>query len=261
MEYIIIPFVAFVGSILTFFSGFGLGTILLPAFALFFPVEISIAMSALVHFVNNLAKFKLLYKHTNFDIALIFGASGLIASFAGAKLLSLLSNSNFQQHQILLFNTNTNINLLNLIIGILMIFFALFELIPKLQNLKFAKKLMPLGGVISGFFGGLSGHQGALRSAFLIKANLDKYQFIATGVLISLFIDSIRIITYTTTFSFNPSTANNNSTILIFLSISAAIIGALVGKKFLPKIQINFLQIIIGIGLIGYGVGLIFGKL
>jgi acyl-CoA reductase-like NAD-dependent aldehyde dehydrogenase len=41
---------------------------------------------------------------------------------------------------------------------------------------------LPVGGLLSGFFGGLSGHQGALRSVFLLRAGLTKESFIATGV-------------------------------------------------------------------------------
>lgn len=44
---------------------------------------------------------------------------------------------------------------------------------------------LPLGGLLSGFFGGLSGNQGALRSAFLLKAGLSKEAFIATGTVSS----------------------------------------------------------------------------
>ena len=38
MEYVVIGSVAAFASLLTFFSGFGLGTILTPAFMLFFPI-------------------------------------------------------------------------------------------------------------------------------------------------------------------------------------------------------------------------------
>ena len=44
MELIIISLVAFLTAILTFFSGFGLCNILMPVFALFFPVDIAIAL-------------------------------------------------------------------------------------------------------------------------------------------------------------------------------------------------------------------------
>ena len=54
MEYAIVIFVAFGASMLTFFSGFGLGSMLTPAFILFFPPEIAVAATAIVHFLNNL---------------------------------------------------------------------------------------------------------------------------------------------------------------------------------------------------------------
>jgi len=37
-------------------SGFGLGTLLLPVFALFFPLPVAIAATALVHLANNFFK-------------------------------------------------------------------------------------------------------------------------------------------------------------------------------------------------------------
>ncbi len=56
MEYIVICLVALLVSALTLFSGFGLGTVLMPAFALFFPVPVAIAATAVVHLANNLFK-------------------------------------------------------------------------------------------------------------------------------------------------------------------------------------------------------------
>ena len=43
---LIIPVVALVASLLTLISGFGLGTLLLPVFALFFPLELAVALTA-----------------------------------------------------------------------------------------------------------------------------------------------------------------------------------------------------------------------
>lgn len=45
---------------LTLFSGFGLGTILMPVFALFFPLPLAISATAVVHFANNIFKFGLM---------------------------------------------------------------------------------------------------------------------------------------------------------------------------------------------------------
>jgi hypothetical protein len=46
MTYLLVCVVALVVSGLTFLSGFGLGTLLLPAFAVFFPVPVAVAASA-----------------------------------------------------------------------------------------------------------------------------------------------------------------------------------------------------------------------
>lgn len=56
MELIILCLAALIASLLTFFSGFGLGTILTPVFAIFFPLEIVVALTGVVHFLNNIFK-------------------------------------------------------------------------------------------------------------------------------------------------------------------------------------------------------------
>src|SRR5690606_33015551 len=93
LEYLIICLFALLASGLTFFSGFGLGTILLPVFALFFPVDISVALVAIVHFLNNLFKLGLIGRKADKKVILKFGIPAIIAAFAGAYLLTLLSET------------------------------------------------------------------------------------------------------------------------------------------------------------------------
>ena len=82
-----------------------------------------------------------------------------------------------------------SISYVKFLISLLLIVFALIDLIPFFKKLKFGEKSLPIGGFLSGFFGGLSGNQGALRSSFLIKLNLEKQTFIATTVIISFFVE------------------------------------------------------------------------
>lgn len=56
MAYIVISITALFVSALTLFSGFELGTVLMPAFALFFPIQIVTAATAVVHLANNIFK-------------------------------------------------------------------------------------------------------------------------------------------------------------------------------------------------------------
>jgi hypothetical protein len=91
IEYITICTVALLASGLTLFSGFGLGTILMPVFALFFPLPLAIASTAVVHLSNNLFKLLLLGRHADRGVVIRFGIPALVfaavlAAFLGAFL-------------------------------------------------------------------------------------------------------------------------------------------------------------------------------
>ena len=60
MDLLVVSLTALLASGLTLYSGFGLGTLLMPAFALFVPVELAVAATALVHGANSLLKGVLL---------------------------------------------------------------------------------------------------------------------------------------------------------------------------------------------------------
>jgi hypothetical protein len=81
IEYAVICSVAIVVSALTLFSGFGLRTLLMPAFALFFPINVAVASTAVVHLVNNLFKVGLVGKHANIRVVIrsIFGPAKALA--------------------------------------------------------------------------------------------------------------------------------------------------------------------------------------
>lgn len=250
MQEIIIIITAFLASGLTFFSGFGLGTILLPVFAIFFPVEIAVALTAIVHFLNNVFKFLLVGKSIDKSILWRFGIPAIISAFVGAFVLNYLSDLKpFHEYQLL--GKTFQMTFIKIIIAALLIFFALFDLIPKLKNLKFNKKYLPIGGFISGFFGGLSGHQGALRSAFLIRSGLSKESFIATGIAIACLIDVTRLSVYAENIFKNHEMLNWN---LVLIATLAAFAGAFLGNKMLKKMTISALQSFVAVALIVFSV-------
>jgi uncharacterized membrane protein YfcA len=255
MEYLIICFAALIGSGLTLFSGFGLGTILVPVFGLFFPIEIAIMLTAIVHFLNNLFKLFLLGKNANRNVVLRFGIPAIAFAFLGAYLLSLLT----EMHTVFDYqigNHTFEIMPIKLIIGIVLLFFSLFEVIPSLSKLQFDQKYLPLGGILSGFFGGLSGNQGALRAAFLIRANLSPQSYIATGVVIACLIDICRLFIYSKIIIIHY---NQFDYILLILATLSAFIGAYFGNKLLKKVTIKNLQTIVATMLILFALLLILG--
>lgn len=91
MDILAVALVAFFASALTLFSGFGLGTILMPAFALMMPVEVAIAATALVHLANNLFKLVLVGRQADGRVLLRFAVPAALAAVVGASLLVRLS--------------------------------------------------------------------------------------------------------------------------------------------------------------------------
>lgn len=256
----VIPITAFIASIFTFFSGFGLGTILLPVFTIYYDAPIAVGLTAIVHFLNNTFKIALVHKNIDWKIVLKFGIPSLLAALVGAFLLKNLFSKTIviTEYYLEITEIKHQITLFNLIIGILIIFFSLFEIIPYFKKLSFDGTKLTIGGLLSGFFGGLSGHQGALRSAFLVRLPLSKESFIATGTAIACIVDIARMSVYAITFDFVH--VKNNASILLF-TISAAFIGAYFGNKLLKKTTLNFLKWFVTIFMITVALLMILGLL
>jgi uncharacterized membrane protein YfcA len=133
------------------------------------------------------------------------------------------------------------------IIAVLLVIFAGIDLIPFFNTLQFGKDKLAIGGILSGFFGGLSGNQGALRTAFLIKAGLSKEAFIATAVVVSTFVDFTRLSVYATGIAATGLTSHLD---LVIAATFSGIAGAFLGHKLLKKVTFRGIQITIAIMLI-----------
>lgn len=246
MEILIISLAAFLVAILTFFSGFGLGTILAPVFMFFFPVEVAIGLTGVVHLFNNLFKLLLVGRHADKGVVLRFGIPAVLFAVLGSWLLLQITDLKplFSYWAV---GITFNIYPVKLTIAILLMFFAFIELIPYFSRLQFSKKHLAVGGAISGFFGGLSGVQGALRSAFLIKAGLSKEAFIATAVVVSTFVDITRLGIYALNFT---GAGLSQNLVLVVAATLSGILGAYVGNRLLKKVTLKSVQQTVAVMLI-----------
>lgn len=252
MDIFLISLTAFLTAILTFFSGFGLGTILTPVFMVFFPVDLAIALTGVVHFFNNIFKLFLVGKNADKEVLIRFGIPAVIAAFLGSWLLLQITDLQ-PLFSYSLFGKTFLVYPVKFLISLLLIVFASMDLIPYFQKLQFGKEKLPFGGFLSGFFGGLSGNQGALRAAFLIRAGLSKEAFIGTAVVVSTFVDLTRLGVYATRFV--SADLTDNLTVVLFATLSA-IAGAYLGNKLLKKVTLKFLQVTVAILLIMVSVAL-----
>jgi uncharacterized membrane protein YfcA len=258
MDLIIIGLTACLVSALTLFSGFGLGTILMPVFALFFPVSLAIAATAFVHFANNLFKFGLMARQADWQVVARFSIPAVLTAIAGAALLSV-----FDRLPILYRYTIDNmifeITMIKVVIGSLICVFAMLELSPRFQNLTLPSRWLPLGGALSGFFGGLSGNQGAFRSAFLLRAGLSKEGFVATGIVSAVLVDITRLTVYGVGFLADQLSATRELIAPVVVGSVCAFIGALAGKRILQKITLCSVQRVVAAMMIIIGGGLVLG--
>lgn len=247
MDYLFIGAIALFASMLTFFSGFGLGTVLLAAFLYLFPEEpvTAVALTAIVHLLNNIFKVALVGKNMDGKTVLRFGLPAMIGSAAGG--LILLQIADLEPWYTYAINGNAyQMTPVKVVIGALMLVFSILELVPRFQKIQFGGKALYVGGVLSGFFGGLSGHQGALRSMFLIKLGLGKTTFIATGIVCAVLIDLMRLPVYFGKIT-QADYAENAG--LLITGVACAFAGAFLGSRLLQKVTIGFVQTVVALGI------------
>ncbi len=260
--YFAVSLAALFAAGLTLYSGFGLGTLMLPVFALFFPAEVAVVATAMVHGANNVFKVSLLGRHADREVVLKFGLPAIVTAIFGAMALGWIAQSGsgitIEVNEKAMFE----IKPVKLVIGLLMIGFALFELVPRFRSLEFERRFLPLGGVLSGFFGGLSGHQGALRSAFLAKSGLSTERFVASNAVIGFLVDLTRLSVYAALFTAAGGHLGDFSGWpLVMTGALSAFCGVLLGKRFLHKVTMTSIQTLVGVLLFGVGLALVTGVL
>jgi uncharacterized membrane protein YfcA len=240
MSYVIICTVALLVSGLTLFSGFGLGTLLMPAFALFFPIEVAIAATAIVHLANNIFKVALVGRNADFGIVLKFALPAAFSAMIGALMLNYIAAVQ-PIAEYALGGRTCAITPVKLVIAVLIMLFAVLEFIPSFEKLSFDPKYIP-------FFGGLSGHQGALRTAFLIRVGLQKEVFIGSMVVSAVIVDISRLIVYGSTFFAKDFEIlkDQGGFELVIAGTLAAFFGAFMGSRLLNKITMRTIQMTVG---------------
>jgi len=250
LSYVIVVLAALTGAFLSFFCGFGLGTLLLPAFMLFFPAQVAIAATALVHMANNVFKLMLVGKHAHWPTIRTFGTLSVAGALLGAWLLGSMAHLDIEISYTIgsrLFETNA----IRIVIACIILAFAIIEISPVLDHIALPQSALPVGGFISGFFGGISGHQGALRSAFLMRSGLSKDAFMGTRVVCACLVDASRISVYAADITSGWEDIDGT---LVAVAALAAFGGAWQGNKWVKKTELQVLNKIIAVALVVFAI-------
>lgn len=250
----LLPFIALLAAALTLFTGFGLATVLTPFVAIFLPIEQAVVLVATVHLLNNIFKWILLGGAVDWHIVAWFGIPAILAAYVGSLLLV-----HFPAQATLLTyaigGKSFQVLPLKLTVGLLMITITILELTHFISFKNASLNWLPLGGLLSGFVGGFSGHQGALRSLFLAGMQLTPAGFVATGVVLGCLVDIARMLNYVPRV---PGIFAGHA-LVILVTILASFIGSYVASRFVQKMTLPILQGIVSIGIILVSLAIIAG--
>ena len=85
---------------------------------------------------------------------------------------------------------------LTIVFGCLLLFAGISGLSGLADRMRFGRKMAWFSGALSGFFGGLVGNQGGIRSAALLGFDISKEALVATATAIALIVDGARMPVY-----------------------------------------------------------------
>ena len=195
-------------------AGFGLATMITPIVFLWLEPHEAVAVVGIVHGSHNAWKLKVLRDSVDYDAVRRYGWAMVVGALIGAAL-----------------NTAVEADPLLLIVGIALVMLPLLSISERWTNYRLPEAEDRIGGFGSGFFGGLTGHQGALRAMFLQKRLPDKSEYAATAAVLALVVDVTRVPVYVALEGWQILDAGW----LILGLVLAAVLGVQLGKRWLKK--------------------------
>lgn len=228
---------AFAGAVASI-SGFGIGSLLTPLFALRMDFQLAVAAVSIPHLIATAYRFILIRKDLNKAVFIRFGTWSALGGLSGSLIGVAI------QHRAL-----------SLTLSILLIFTGSMGVLGLLEKMRLAQKFGWIAGLCSGIFGGLVGNQGGIRSAALLGFSLTKTEFVATTTAIGLIVDAARMPIYFIHRAPDPA----QKWLPISIAIIGVILGTWLGKLLLTKIPERIFKRIVCAIILLLGIGLLFG--
>ena len=220
-ELLLVAIGSFLAAALTVPAGFGLSTILTPLVLLLMGPHEAVAVVAVVHGAHNAGKFAALKESVDFEAFRRYGVWLVLGAILGA----VLQNEVPQKPLLAL-------------IGAFLVSLPLLSMSEGWTGYRIPEANDSLGGFGSGFMGGLTGHQGALRAMFLTRRLPDKMTYAATASVLALCVDLSRVPVY---LLFRYDEMSQHAALTLVLVISA-LIGVRVGKTWLERLKSEWIH-------------------
>ncbi len=196
-------------------AGFGIGSFLIPAVSVQTGTKIAIALVSLPHFIGSALRFSVLKSKINRKIFIRFGLLSAVGGLAGALISTFFMS-----------------DILKVVFAVMLILAGIAGVLRVSENLHFGKITAAILGLASGFFGGLVGEQGGIRSVALLNFDIEKETFIATATATALIVDAVRMPVYFLT----QYTQVLEFILILILSSVAVIAGTLTGNIVLKRL-------------------------
>jgi uncharacterized protein len=216
-------------------SGFGIGSLLTPLLMQSMPAAHAVAVLAIPHAIATTVRWLRLRSDVHLPTFRQFGIASAIGGLGGAVLQSRLGSS-----------------VLTMVLATLLVLAGITELVRRPLPLPQTPFWRLLGGVLSGFFGGLVGNQGGIRAAALLGFRLQSRQIVATATASALLVDAARVPIYL----LSTGPVIRTATPLWLIASLGVTIGTLVGVPILRGIPESLYRRLIGGLLVGLGISL-----
>jgi uncharacterized membrane protein YfcA len=169
----------FAGAIASI-SGFGIGSLLTPLLAgQTGSTKLAIALVAVPHFFATSLRLWMLRRHIHTGVLVRFGSASAAGGIMGAFFHSFFSSP-----------------VATLIFALVLLLAGTLGISGLSSRLRFKGAWAWIAGILSGFFGGLVGNQGGIRSAALLGFEIDKKTFVATATAVGVVVDLVRMPVY-----------------------------------------------------------------
>jgi uncharacterized protein len=225
----VVGLVAILAGAVAAVSGFGIGSLLTPLLLLSMPVAHAVAVLAIPHAVATTIRW--------------------------LRLRADVDPMTFQQFGIL--QSRLNSPILTLVLAVLLLSAGVSELARRRIPLPQTPFWRLLGGMLSGFFGGLVGNQGGIRAAALLGFQLQPRQLVATATASALLVDLARIPIYFA----SAGRVIAESTPLWLAASLGVTIGTFLGVPVLSRIAEGTYRRLVGALLVLLGLSLIVAAL
>ena len=214
-------------------AGFGIGSLLTPVLAASTGAKIAVAAVSIPHAIGTSIRLWRFRHAVDWRIVRSFGITSAAGGLTGALL-----------------NTFATGRALEIVFGCLLILAGASQVSGVAQRWRLRGALAWVGGAISGFFGGLVGNQGGIRTAAMLGFDVEKRRFVATTTAVAWLIDAARVPVYlaverTALFSLRP---------IIMLAAAGVVAGTLFGEKLLERVPERRFRAVVGTLLLVLGV-------